>query len=271
MVSTDKGKASPSVLQEFQTLVEIVARLRGPDGCPWDKEQTQKTLTQYALEEAYELVEAIESQNPTEIKEELGDFLFQVILQAQVAQDEKQFSLLDVIKSLNEKMIFRHPHVFGNDGAKTTTEVWKNWEKLKAEENKAKPKPVFSYPRQMPALQAAQKIGGKTKRLKFDWDKPAEVLEKVEEEITELKAEMNASKLDPAKLEHEIGDVLFSVAQLARHLGLEPEQCLRSANRRFEDRFNEVLKLSGKSMDDFPALSLQEKEELWKQAKKNRG
>ncbi|MGZ5280243.1 MAG: nucleoside triphosphate pyrophosphohydrolase, partial [Pseudobdellovibrionaceae bacterium] len=216
----DKGKAFTPLLQQFQTLVEIVARLRGPDGCPWDKEQTQKTLTQYAIEEAFELVEAIESQNPHEIKDELGDFLFQVILQAQVASDDSQFSLLDVIKNLNEKMIRRHPHVFGDDGAKTTTEVWKNWEKLKAKEQAEKPKPVFNYPRQMPALQAAQKIGGKTKRLKFDWSKPSEVLEKVDEEIQELKEEMSKPKPDLQHLEHEIGDVLLSVAQLARHLGL---------------------------------------------------
>ncbi len=267
----DKGTSSNPLLQEFQTLVEIVQQLRGPNGCPWDKEQTQRTLTQYAIEEAFELVEAIESQNQHEIKDELGDFLFQVILQAQVASDDHHFSLLDVIKNLNEKMIRRHPHVFGDDGAKTTTEVWKNWEKLKAKEQKEKPKPVFSYPRQMPALQAAQKIGGKTKRLKFDWDKPSEVLEKVHEEVGELKEEMNAPKPDAQKLEHEIGDVLFSVAQLARHLGLEPEQCLRTANRRFEDRFNEVLKLSGKSLEEFPDLSLDEKEKLWQQAKKNRG
>ncbi len=267
----DKGTASSQLLQEFQTLVEIVARLRGPDGCPWDKEQTQKTLTQYAIEEAFELVEAIESNNPGEVREELGDFLFQVILQAQVAQDEKQFSLLDVIQTLNEKMIRRHPHVFGEDGAKTTSEVWKNWEKLKAAEQKEKPKPVFSYPRQMPALQAAQKIGGKTKRLKFDWSEPSEVMDKVQEEIQELQTEMKKPTLSPEKLEHEIGDVLFSVAQLARHLGLEPEQCLRSANRRFEDRFNEVLKLSGKSLDDFPQLSNSEKEKLWQQAKLNKG
>lgn len=267
----DKGTSSHPLLQEFQTLVEIVARLRGPGGCPWDKEQTQKTLAQYAIEEAYELAEAIESHNTHEIKEELGDFLFQVILQAQVASDEGQFSLLDVMKILNEKMIRRHPHVFGEDTAKTPTEVSKNWDRIKAQEQNEKPKPVFSYPRQMPALQAAQKIGSKTKRLKFDWNQASEVMEKVEEEITELKAELANPQPDLKNLEHEIGDVLFSVAQLARHLGLEPEQSLRAANRRFEDRFNEVLKLSGKSLEDFPSLSLEEKEKLWQQAKKNRG
>jgi tetrapyrrole methylase family protein/MazG family protein len=252
--------------QEFQTLVEIVSRLRGPNGCPWDKEQTQKSLTQYAIEEAFELVEAIEKNDQHEIKEELGDFLFQVILQAQVARDHGHFSLLEVIKGLNEKMIRRHPHVFQNVQAETTAEVWKNWDKLKAAE-KSTPKPVFSYPVGLPALQAAYKIGGKTKRLQFDWQKPSEVFEKVKEEIRELEEEMNSAQLSSDRLEHEIGDVLFSVAQLARHLNLEPEQCLRTANRRFETRFLEVLRLSGVPTDQFTQLPASEKEELWKKAK----
>lgn len=261
-----KTNETNSVLQEFQTLVEIVAKLRGPDGCPWDKEQTQKSLTQYAIEEAFELAEAIETQNPQEIKEELGDFLFQVVLQAQVAQDDGSFSLLEVIKTLNEKMIRRHPHVFGDSNAKTISEIWKNWDKVKAGET-SKPKPVFSYPKNLPALQAAQKIGNKTERLKFDWQTAEEVFTKVEEEIGELRNEMATSQRSLEKLEHEIGDVLFSVAQLARHLKLEPEQCLRAANRRFESRFLEVLKLSGVSLEDFPSLPLERKDELWAKAK----
>lgn len=279
--STNKGP----LLHQFQTLVEIVARLRGPDGCPQDKKQTQKTLTQYAIEEAFELVEAIEKNDHQEIKEELGDFLFQVILQAQVAQDEGQFTLLEVIETLNEKMVRRHPHVFGDAGSRYIQEVWKNWEQIKAKEKQDKQdkqaksnsnssstlseKPVFSYPVAMPALQAAQKIGGKTKRLKFDWQTPEQVFAKVEEEIKELQAEVFTASRDPEKLENEIGDVLFSVAQLARHLNLEPEQCLRKANRRFESRFMEVLKLSGVSIEKFPDLSDDEKEKLWAQAKKN--
>lgn len=264
----DKSMKQDAILTEFKTLVEIVARLRGPDGCAWDKEQTQKTLTQYAIEEAFELVEAIEKNEPQEIKEELGDFLFQVILQAQVAQDEGSFSLLEVIKTLNEKMIRRHPHVFGESGSDATLQsVWKNWDKIKAQENKDKP--VFSYPKNLPALQAASKIGSKTKRLKFDWQKPEEVFEKVLEEVEELREEIQKPQRSAAELEHEIGDVLFSVAQLARHLGLEPEQCLRTANRRFEERFLEVLKLSGLPADQFTELAVEKKEELWKQAKQN--
>ncbi len=263
----DKSLKQDPILAEFKTLVEIVAQLRGPDGCPWDKEQTQRTLTQYAIEEAFELVEAIEKNDLNEVREELGDFLFQVILQSQVAQDEGHFSLLEVIKSLNEKMIRRHPHVFGEDNAKTTQEVWKNWDRLKAAEKKDKP--VFSYPTQLPALQAAYKIGIKTKRLQFDWEQASEVMEKVHEEIQELQAEIEKQPSSKEALEHEIGDVLFSVAQLARHLGLEPEQCLRSANRRFEGRFNEVLRLSQKPLDQFTQMSSPEKEKLWQEAKKS--
>jgi tetrapyrrole methylase family protein / MazG family protein len=266
------------ILARFQTLVEIVAKLRHPqNGCPWDLEQTQKTLTQYAIEEAFELVEAIENGDQNEIKEELGDFLFQVILQAQVAKDGGHFSLADVLESLNEKMIRRHPHVFSEsaDSSIALSEVWKNWEKLKADENKTKKaKPVFNYPRSMPSLQAAYKIGVKTEAYKFDWQKPAEVLEKIHEEYLEV-AEALEQK-DSKALEHEIGDLLFSAAQLARHVDLEPEQCLREANRRFEKRFSLVLKLAEKKhgkefseREKFAELSTQQMEDLWKEIKKN--
>ncbi len=288
--------------QHFQTLVEIVAKLRSPEGCPWDQEQTQRSLTQYALEEAFELCEAIESGQQHEIKEELGDFLFQVILQAQVAQDGGHFDLTSVIQQLNEKMIRRHPHVFGDVKAKNSEEVWKNWEKLKSAENASQPsrvKPVFSYPRALPSLQASYKIGVKTEGYKFDWPSADGVLDKVREELLEVeeafadfKAQGGISKpvtqsleLAPNSvqeslsqeleaLQHEIGDLLFSTAQLARHLHLEPEQCLREANRRFEMRFNCVLKTAAETYgsefskkDHFATLTLEQKENLWQQAK----
>lgn len=263
-------KTQDSLLLQFKTLVDVVAKLRGPNGCPWDKEQTQRTLTRYAIEEAHELVEAIESGDQKEIREELGDFLFQVILQAQVAEDEGQFDLQQVIEVLNEKMIRRHPHVFSNVVAKTTDEVWKNWEKLKKQE---KEKPVFSYPRTLPALQAADKIGSKSKNYRFDWTRPDEVLEKIKEELREVEEALRED--DPKHLEHEIGDLLFSVAQLARHKNLAPEQCLRVANRRFENRFNQVLTLAeklhgadAKTPEGFSQIPAVEKESLWAQAKK---
>ncbi len=263
-----KAKTS-KIVSEFQTLVEIVAQLRGPGGCPWDQAQNSETLVQYAIEEAHELAEAIESGNQKHIVEELGDFLFQVVLQAQVAADEGRFNLSNVIESLNEKMTRRHPHVFAGSAVNSIQDVWKKWEQLKAEENSTgTPKPVFSYPKNLPALQAAGKIGGKTKRLQFDWEQPHQVLEKVKEEIAELEAEMTENP-DPVRLQQEIGDVLFSVAQLARHLEQEPEQCLREANRRFEQRFNLLLQLSKLPLDQFVSLSTSEKESLWKQAKEH--
>src|SRR6185312_5667640 len=263
---------SNEILLQFQSLVEIVAKLRGPDGCPWDKEQTQRTLTQYAIEEAFELVDAIESGNQGEICEELGDFLFQVILQAQVAKDEGHFNLTNVITGLNEKMLRRHPHVFGDVAVQSTEDVWKNWERLKAQEKAQKKADtstrIFSHPRHLPALQAAYKIGVKTERYAFDWDKPSEVFEKVQEEIQETKEALDHfSKSDTEKsrhhLEHEIGDALFALSQLARHVDMEPEQCLREANRRFEQRFEIVLHFA--SVKYGPEFS--EKEELWHRAK----
>lgn len=276
--SMDQSNNNKSLLQAFQTLVEIVATLRGPQGCPWDKEQNQKTLVPYVLEEAFELAEAIESEDQNSIKEELGDYLFQVILQAQVAQDEAKFELVDVITSLSQKMVDRHPHVFAEDGAKNIDEVWRNWEKIKAQEKSKstsdtdsetrQEKPIFSYPKNLPALLASFKIGNKTKRLKFDWNNPNQVFEKVSEELSEVKEELNKENLNLKALEHEIGDLLFSTAQLARHLNLDPEACLREANRRFERRFTHVLKLSKLCLEDFPEMSQEEKEKLWEKSKK---
>ena len=261
---------SDNILADFQTLVEIVARLRGPDGCPWDREQTQKSLTQYVLEEAYELTEAIESNIQSEIKEELGDYLFQVILQAQVAKDEGHFELQDVLKNLSKKLIQRHPHVFKQSGSnielKTSEEVWKNWHTIKEKESTEKQKPIFNYPKNLPALQASHKIGRKTEGYKFDWENYKQVLEKVYEEIKET--EEAIEKNDPKSMKHEIGDLLFSVAQLARHIGIEPETALREANRRFTKRFNQVLTLANLPREEFSELSTAKKEDYWRQVKR---
>lgn len=271
-----------STLKHFQSLVEIVAKLRGPGGCPWDLEQTQKSLTQYAIEEAHELAEAIETGNQPHIREELGDFLFQVILQAQVAQDQGQFDLSDVIQSLNEKMRRRHPHVFAGQDFQNIEEVWKNWEKVKAEEKAIQkaPKSIFNAPKNLPALQTAAKIGRKTQSWKFDWHHPQEVFAKVEEETNEVRealvdflntapGEITPQTANREHLEHEIGDLLFSVAQLARHLSLDPESCLRLANLRFQKRFEHLVQKSGLDQNDFAALSDQKKNKLWEQTKKD--
>lgn len=254
--------------ESFRKLIEIVAALRGPGGCPWDLEQSQKSLVQFAIEEAYELAEAIETGNQANVSEELGDFLFQVLLQSQVAQDQGLFSIQQVIEGLNQKMVYRHPHVFANSSQSSIEEVWKNWEKLKAAEKGENPdliKPPFNYPQKMPALQAAHKIGIKTEGYKFDWPNAKAVFEKVREEFAELEQALEQG--DIHKISHELGDLLFSSAQLARHLKIEAEQSLRDANRRFARRFTLVLKNSGLTKEQFANLSTVQMEALWQQAK----
>lgn len=253
-----------STPQLFQGLVDIVAKLRGPQGCPWDKEQTSRSLTPFILEEAFELVEAIEHGTREEVIDELGDFLFQVVLQAQVAKDENAFTIDDVVKNLSEKMIRRHPHVFGDTKWATSEEVLANWDGLKEKEKKRK---IFNYPRNLPALQAAHKIGFKSEGWKFDWDNAQQVLAKVDEEIGELKEAMDEK--NPAHIRHEMGDALFSLAQLARHLGFQAEESLREANHRFEGRFDKMLEFKGiHEKGAFAALPPAEKEQAWETAKK---
>ena len=253
------------LFKQFKTLVEIVSTLRSPQGCPWDLAQTQKSLTQYAIEEAFELAEAIETQNQTEVCEELGDFLFQVILQAQVAEDEGKFDLNDVLRKLSEKMIARHPHVFSGTSPSSLEEIWKKWHQQKRAEKPEK-KRIFSYPVNLPALQAANKIGIQSKAFGFDWPSLEGVLNKVREETAELEEALLTA--DRQKISHELGDLLFSIAQLARHLEIEPEQALRSHNRRFQMRFEKTVELAGGDREAFLRLPSSQKEALWQEAKK---
>ncbi len=261
-------------LDQFAQLIEIVKTLRGPTGCPWDKEQTQESLIPYIIEESYELVEAIESKNKDLIIEELGDHLYQTIIQAQVAQDENQFSIFDVLAELNAKLLRRHPHVFGNPQVLSTDEVLKEWEIIKTQEKKNKPKKTesdyFSLPPQLPALQASQKIGDKSKRALFDWENADQVWEKVTEEIGELKQAQSLNLRGDQKdsIEHEVGDLLFSVVQLARHLGVDAESALRKTNERFKKRFYFMHQTSGLDFEPFLKLPASQKEPFYKTAKK---
>lgn len=300
----DQSNNKKELLEDFATLVNLVETLRGPDGCPWDKKQTQKSLTPYILEEAYELAEAIDSQNQNSIQEELGDYLFQVILQTQVAKDSHHFDLHQVIKALNAKMVRRHPHVFGSSIANGMTEkkdlksidlstIQQNWELIKDQEKSdsdpilnstgsispkesesfqnikspSEAKKVFNLPKALPALLASTKIGVKTERWKFDWNSPLEVLEKVKEELQEVIDEISEKTPSTSRIQAEIGDLLFSVAQLARHLQIDPEASLREANQRFQRRFEKVVELSQLEIIEFQNLPLEEKELLWKKAK----
>ncbi len=255
---------SDQILLEFKALVQIVQKLRGPNGCPWDKEQTQKSLIPFAVEEAYELAEAIQKQDQKDISEELGDYLFQVVLQAQVAEDEKHFDLLEVIQKINRKMIYRHPHVFSNEKAGSIEDIWKKWEQLKDDES-PRAKPLFNLPKGLPALSGANKIGVKSRNYGFDWKNKINVLAKIDEEVNELKQALMEN--DPKEIEHEIGDVLFSVAQLARHCDINPETALNLTNQRFQNRFNKMLQISQLDKSRWKDLPDETKESLWQQAK----
>lgn len=270
----------PNDLRQFASLLKIVESLRGPDGCPWDKEQTHRTLAPYAIEESHELAEAIEAGDEKEMVSELGDVLLQVALHAEIGRQEGRFDIHDVIEAISSKMVRRHPHVFSDTEVSSSSDVVANWSKIKAKEKSDKETsetPMrFDVPLNLPALTRSHKIGEKTNRGRFDWSNPLEVLEKVDEEIQELKEVIeeglkNGSQKDPAfdkaALEHELGDVLFSIAQLARHLKLEPEQSLRTANTRFEKRFFTMKQMIAESGRDYNSLSLEELEAAWQKAK----
>lgn len=263
---------SPSNLRHIESLVEIVKALRGPDGCPWDKEQTHETLTQYAIEETAELVEAIEDKTPSrdmKMKEELGDVLFQVILHSEMAAERGAFTFTDVIESISEKLVRRHPHVFSDVNVADSAEVIRNWDEIKKKEKElkgeAKASPYDLNVPPLPALQRAFKIGKRTEKLQFDWDNAEGVMGKVEEEFDELREALDLTSAD--EIEHELGDVLFSLAQLGRHLDMEPEQVLRKANKRFEERFNKMTELATADHKDWGKLTLDEKEAYWQKAK----
>lgn len=259
-------------LKAFTELVKIVETLRGPNGCPWDKEQTAQTLVPYLIEEAHELAEAIDQGKTPEIIEELGDYLYQVLIQAQVAKDDKQFSIVDVVTTLNQKLIRRHPHVFGDEKAADSAEVLKRWEEIKRQEGK-KPKTVaqkvFNYPKSLPALQVAQKIGDKTRRIDFDWPDLKSVVGKMHEEWQELHEELKPEIINKEKAEHELGDLLFTVVQVARHLDIDAESALRKTNQRFQKRFEKMHEISHLDLDEFLALPQSNKEALYQAAKKN--
>ncbi|MDD4617399.1 MAG: nucleoside triphosphate pyrophosphohydrolase [Alphaproteobacteria bacterium] len=256
----------------IQRLLDVMARLRQKDGgCPWDLEQTFATVAPHTIEETYELVDAIENKDPAAIKDELGDVLFQVVFHAQMASEAGMFDFDSVAKHAADKMIERHPHVFGEREAKTAQDVLQNWEKDKEAKRRAKAgnKPVSVLDNVtigLPAATRAVKLQKRAARVGFDWDNAKDVLDKIREEIGELEKEIqdNAEK---TFLEDELGDVFFAVTNLARKLEIDPETALRRTNRKFDRRFREVenrLAKQGRSAAD---ASLDEMEDLWKSIK----
>lgn len=261
---------APETLNTFEALNQLILDLRGPEGCPWDKEQTHNSLAPYAIEEASELAEAIELGNDAHICEELGDVLFQVVIHAAMAKERGAFDISDVIQGISEKLVRRHPHVFADVKVSGSAQVIENWDEIKKKEkslNKSnKPKYAIEVPAGMPALQRAHQIGEKTKQFGFDWEKATQVLGQLKAEIVELEEVLHTQTSE--KIEHEIGDVLFSAAQLARHLEVEPESALRNTNRRFLGRFEKMLEIGKVSTNEFRELSAEKKEDLWSKAKR---
>ena len=266
-VSTPTSPIPEERIGEFQSLIDIVARLRGPGGCPWDAEQTHESLKRNLLEECYETLEAIDGGEPLELADELGDILVQVAFHADIARDAGEFDIADVLTAINRKLIRRHPHVFADGSASDARQVERNWEQLKAEERRqaGKPEPsaMDSVPAALPALSAAQLIQDRAARFGFDWDDAGGVLDKLVEEIGEFRE----AATDPERLD-EFGDVLFALVNVARWSGIQAEDALRQANAKFRNRYRVMERLASERGQDFAKLSLDEKEALWQEAKR---
>jgi len=232
--------------EKFRELVELIARLRAPGGCPWDREQTHESLKPMLLEEAYEVVEAIDEGDDEEFLGELGDLLLQVVFHSQIATEEHRFTVADVIERIESKMVRRHPHVFGEDNAQTSTEVLRNWESIKAAELQAKGKAgsdgsmLDSVSVSLPGVMEAFQMTTKVSRVDFDWPDAASVLEKLDEEVEELKEAVAIEPRSQQDIAGEVGDLLFVAVNVARLLGVDPESALKASNRKFRRRFRYI-------------------------------
>jgi len=252
----------PEDLSQFTTLVDIIARLRAPDGCPWDKKQTHASLRKNLLEECYEVLEALDEGNSDKLCDELGDLLMQVVLHTQIATEAREFELGDVVNSITTKLIHRHSHIFGSKKVKDAEEVALNWEVLKQEE-RGGTSILASAPKQMPALGYSQEIQRRVAQVGFDWKDIDGVIEKLTEEISELKqADSQERKAQ------EFGDLLFTLANIARRLGVDSEAALREANQRFYRRFTYMEEACRQRGLNFGELSFDEQNALWEEAKK---
>ena len=252
-------------MKELKKLLEIMEILRDPvKGCPWDKVQTKKSLKEYILEESYELIEAIDNDNSVNITEELGDMLLQIIFVSQIMKESGQSSFSDVVINLNRKLIRRHPHIFANGDAKTPTEVKNNWEIIKREEKK-RDSILSDYPESMPALSAAKRYGEQASSVGFDWGETGPAMEKVEEELAELKYEIKES--DKGRIYEELGDLLFSIANVARLSGINPEFALKDANRKFKKRFRSLEKEMKELDIPVRSASLDQLNKIWDRIK----
>jgi len=270
--------------QWFEKLVAVQARLRAPNGCPWDREQTHRSLRTYLIEETYEVLEALESGNDAKFAEEMGDLLLQIVFHSQIAREEGRFTVAEVIREIHDKMIRRHPHVFGETRAKDSAEVLRNWEQIKAEErrasgNKGNSKPgddlsketssLDGVSRALPATLEGFQLTRKASRIGFDWKDAGGVFDKMQEETEELKKALKEA--DHLKTEEELGDLLFAAVNLSRFLKVDPEIALKKANAKFGRRFRAMERLARENGREFRDLPREEMEAFWNAAKESEG
>ena len=253
----------PQNLNRFATLIDIIARLRAPDGCPWDRKQTHSSLRENLLEECYEALEALDEGDSGKLCDELGDLLMQVVLHTQIATEAGEFELGDVLTSINTKLIHRHPHVFGSKKVKDVEEVRRNWEVLKQEERAAGTSMLASVPKQMPALGYSQEIQSRVAQVGFDWEDIDGIIDKLTEEVNEFK--QTESQEQRAQ---EFGDLLFTLVNIARRLEIDLEAALRETNRKFYRRFSYMEEVCRKRGLNLGQLSFDEQNALWEEAKK---
>jgi MazG family protein len=256
----------PRMKRSFDQLVQLMTTLRGPDGCPWDRKQTLASLKPFIIEESYEVVDAIDRDDRAALAEELGDFLLQAVFVAELTREEGSFDIYDSITAIHDKLVHRHPHVFGDVEASDAEQVLVNWEKLKNEERKAENKSVLAgVPQSLPALLRASRLTEKAARVGFDWRRTEDVFEKLEEEIAEVREAIAGG--DEQAIHDEIGDLLFTIANIARKLGVNAEEALQSTNRKFTRRFESMeskVRGDGRNLDQ---LTLEQMDALWDEAK----
>jgi MazG family protein len=259
----------------FERLIEVMRTLRSPNGCPWDREQTLRSLRPFVLEETYELLDALDRGDMAALREELGDFLYEAVFLAQIAEEEGHFSIADAVHAIVSKLVRRHPHVFTPEGQPlaaasqemTSADVIEKWEDLKARERqdaRANDKTILSgVPRALPSLLRAYELSARAAAVGFDWERATDVIAKIEEEVAEVRAEIEQATPDATRVEEEIGDLFFSLANLSRKLGVEPEAALRIANDKFQKRFDAMERTARASERSLRDMSLSELEALW--------
>lgn len=254
-------------MEELRKLIDIMAKLRAENGCPWDKKQTRDSLKPYLIEETYEVLEAIDESNPEKLKEELGDLMFQIIFHTQIATENGEFTIEDVFKGISDKIINRHPHVFSNAKFESPDEVSRQWHERKAEEGKFKESVLDGVPKTLPALLRSQRLQSRAAKVGFDWEKIEDVLDKVDEELSELKT---AIKIGTKKdIEEELGDVLFVLVNVSRFAGLNAEEALKKTINKFINRFRYIEQKAKELGQNISDMTLKEMDKLWEEIKKS--